>query len=65
MAKENQTNRMPSQNGLERLAAAMERIADALECLGSRVSEDESLSFAIARGFERLAEALERNNLME
>ena len=56
-------SRMPSQNDLERLTAALEKVAEAIEGLGCRISEDESLSFAIARGFERLAEALETNRL--
>lgn len=54
---------IPKQNDFERLAAAVEKLAEAVEGLGCRISEDEPLSFAIARGLERLAEAIETNRM--
>jgi|GEM_PF-1857568 hypothetical protein len=36
------------------------KVAEALEGLGCRISEDEPLNYAVARGLDRLAEAQKR-----
>jgi len=48
------------QSGAERNAAALEKIAVALEGLGCRISEDEPLNYAVARGLDRISEAQKR-----
>ena len=45
---------------VEMIAKSINRLAESIEKLGDRVTEDEPLNWAFVRGFDKLAKAMKR-----